>query len=158
MIREMAAPLPLQTGVPARSQGARAASLGVVAMALALLPGNAVTQRVLWVDDSPDRNQQEITALRQLGFAVHTAVSNEQAAERLRAGRYAVLISDMRRKGEEGLAGLRLPTEVTTDRNRLPPVVYYVSKVESPRTAEGYPVTSRPRELLATVLDVVSLR
>jgi hypothetical protein len=36
--------------------------------------------------------------------------------------------------------------------------VYYVSKVEAPRTAEGYPVTSRPRELLATVLDLVSLR
>jgi len=132
--------------------------LGVVALALALLPGTAATQRVLWVDDHPDRNQKEIAVLRQMGFAVHTAVSNEQAAERLRAGRYAVLISDMFRQVEEDNAGLRLPREVTDDRNRLPPVVYYVSKVDAPRTAEGYPVTSHPRELFAMVRDLVAAR
>lgn len=148
----------LLTRAPVPSRSTRGViSLSVLALALALLPGTAVTQRVLWVDDHPDQNQREIAVLRQMGFAVHTALSNEQAAERLRNGRYAVLISDMFRPAA-GYAGLRLPHEVTTDRNQLPPVVYYVSKVDAPRTAEGYPVTSRPRELFAIVRDLMATR
>lgn len=134
------------------------ALLGVCALALLLLPGMDSTRRVLWVDDQPDRNQREIAALRQMGMIVDTALSNEQAAERLRAGEYAVLISDMSRRVEAGNAGLRLPREAATDRNRLPPVVYYVSKVDSPRTSEGYPVTNRPLELFALVQDLVASR
>lgn len=134
------------------------ALLGVAALALLLLPGMADTRRVLWVDDQPDRNQREIAALRQMGIVVDTALTNEQAAERLRSSEYAVLISDMKRRVEAGNAGLRLPLEATSDRNRLPPVVYYVSKVDSPRTLEGYPVTSRPLELFALVQDLVASR
>lgn len=134
------------------------ALLGVIALALLLLPGVSSPRRVLWVDDQPDHNLREIAALRQMGIAVDTALSNEQAAERLRDGPYSVLISDMHRHVEAGNAGLRLPREVTSDRNRLPPVVYYVSKVDSPRTAEGYPVTSRPLELFALVQDLVAAR
>jgi DNA-binding winged helix-turn-helix (wHTH) protein/CheY-like chemotaxis protein len=134
------------------------ALLGVAALALLLLPGMADSRRVLWVDDQPDRNQREIATLRQMGIVVDTALSNEQAAQRLRSSEYAVLISDMKRRVEVGNAGLRLPLEAIPDRNRLPPVVYYVSKVDSPRTPEGYPVTSRPLELFALVQDLVGSR
>jgi len=145
--------------VPRVSRMVRGISLlGFAALALLLLPGMADTRRVLWVDDQPDRNQREIAALRRMGIVVDTALSNEQAAERLRSSEYAVLISDMKRRVEAGNAGLRLPLEASSDRNRLPPVVYYVSKVDAPRTPEGYPVTSRPLELFALVQDLVASR
>jgi hypothetical protein len=94
-----------------------------------------------------------------MGLNVDTALTNAQAAERLRARDYDLLISDIYRDNEEAHnAGLRLPREASPDRNRLPPVVYYVGKVAAPRTDEGYPVIGRQRELFSLVNDLVETR
>lgn len=112
--------------------------------------------RVLWVDDHPEGNREEIGALQQMGLFVETALSNLEAAERLRGRQYDLLISDIKRdQSESDLAGLDLPREAHPDRNRLPPVVYYVGTVISPRTADGYPVTNDPEQLLNLVSELV---
>ncbi len=108
--------------------------------------------QVLWVDDQPEGNRDEIRALHELGLGVVTAVSNAQAVELFRAHRYAMIISDIRRQAPEArTAGLELPAALRRIRADLPPVIYYVGYVAQPYTEEGQPVVSQAKELLQLV-------
>lgn len=137
-----------------------AASVGVLALLGVLVqsgPPSSRAARVLWVDDRPGNNQREIARLQSMGVRVETAGSNAEAAQRLQSRRYDLLISDIKRSSEAGLPGLSLPREALPDRNRLPPVVYYVRKVGAPRTADGYPVTDDPEHLVALVSELAGV-
>jgi DNA-binding winged helix-turn-helix (wHTH) protein/CheY-like chemotaxis protein len=115
--------------------------------------------RVLWVDDQPDGNLQEITTLEQAGLVVDTAISNAAAADQMRGREYDLLISDIRRPHpEHENSGLDLPRAVVPDRNRLPPIIYYAHRVTGPRTQDGYPVTNKASELFRLVSDVFRWR
>jgi DNA-binding winged helix-turn-helix (wHTH) protein len=115
--------------------------------------------RVLWVDDQPAGNQREITTLERAGLVVDVVTSNAAAADQMRGREYDLLISDIRRRApESGNAGLDLPRAVVPDRNRLPPLIYYLHKVTAPRTPDGYPVTDKPSELFRMVSDVFRWR
>jgi DNA-binding response OmpR family regulator len=111
---------------------------------------------VLWIDDHPDTNQAEREALEHAGLRVDTALSNAQAADRMRGREYDLVISDIGRDAPQAQrAGLNVPRELLPDRNRLPPLVYYVRKRESPSTEDGYPVLTRPSELFGVVSELL---
>jgi DNA-binding winged helix-turn-helix (wHTH) protein/CheY-like chemotaxis protein len=115
--------------------------------------------RVLWVDDQPTGNRREITTLEQAGLVVDTAISNAAAADQMRGREYDLIISDIRRPSPENEdSGLDLPRVVVPDRNRLPPIIYYLHRVTGPRTQDGYPVTNKPSELFHMVSDVFRWR
>jgi CheY-like chemotaxis protein len=111
---------------------------------------------ILWVDDHPEGNAFEVEAFERAGVAVDTARTN--AAARDLAGRrtYDLIITDIGRDAPEAqYAGLDLPRELLPDRNRLSPVVYYVTKVRSVRTIDGYPVVDRPSDLFRVVSELL---
>jgi DNA-binding winged helix-turn-helix (wHTH) protein/CheY-like chemotaxis protein len=112
--------------------------------------------RILWVDDRHDGNSREIARLQQMGYIVDTATSNAQAALQLQGREYDLVLSDIYREGGgSGYEGLQLPRALIADRNRLPPVIYYVGKVKGAKTEDGYPVTDDPDELMRLVSDVL---
>jgi hypothetical protein len=77
----------------------------------------------------------------------------------LQGREYDLVLSDLHREDDgPGLAGLKLPRELIADRNRLPPVIYYVGKVKGAKTDDGYPVTDDPDELMRMVSDVLVQR
>jgi CheY-like chemotaxis protein len=113
--------------------------------------------KLLWVDDHPELNDKEAEALKLAGVVVKRVKSNAEAAQEARGREYDVVISDIGRdSGAE--SGLDLPSSLVPDRNRVPPIVYYVRRVEALRTPDGYPVTNRPSELLDLVVDILDWR
>jgi DNA-binding response OmpR family regulator len=159
-------PLPLTTPTPRRFRWMLVGGVVAVTVAawwliapLRTAPSTRIVERpvrILWVDDRHEGNRAEMTRLQQMGFTVDTATSNAQAATQLQGREYDLVISDIQRDSSgSGLEGLQLPREVIADRNRLPPVIYYVGKVTGPKTADGYPVTDDPAELMRLVNDVL---
>jgi DNA-binding response OmpR family regulator len=112
--------------------------------------------KILWVDDHPERNAREIAALIQAGVVVDLAKSNSEAAEELRGREYDLLVSDIGRDDpQRPSGGLDLVKDLKVDRNRVPPLVYYVAVSTGPRTPDGYPVTTRASELFGEVSSVL---
>ena len=68
---------------------------------------SAETTRILIVDDDPGQRSLLNSFLRSQGFETATADSGERALEMLRAGNYAMMISDVRMPGLSGLETLR---------------------------------------------------
>lgn len=115
--------------------------------------------KLLWVDDHPESNQFEIEAFSHAGLVVDTAISNADAAERVRGREYDLVISDIGRDAPEAQrAGLDLPRVLVPDRNRLPPIIYYVRRRSADRTYDGYPVIDRPSELFRMTSELLSAR
>jgi CheY-like chemotaxis protein len=112
--------------------------------------------KILWVDDEPEGNRPEIEALQHAGLVVDIVRSNHEASQRVAGREYDLVLSDIGRKGQENpTAGLLLPKELMIDRNRVPPIIYYVGEVRGDRTPEGYPVTNLPTELFRLIRDVL---
>jgi Response regulator containing CheY-like receiver, AAA-type ATPase, and DNA-binding domains len=63
--------------------------------------------RILIVDDDPGQRSLLTSFLQTQGFETDTADSGEKALEKLRAGRYDMMISDVRMPGLSGLETLR---------------------------------------------------
>ena len=53
---------------------------------------------ILWVDDRPQNNTYERQAFETIGLEITTALSTQEAFDRLARNQYAVIISDMGRK------------------------------------------------------------
>jgi DNA-binding NtrC family response regulator len=66
------------------------------------------TLRILIVDDDPGQRSLLDSFLRSQGFETVTADSGERALERLRSGKFSMMISDVRMPGLTGLETLRL--------------------------------------------------
>jgi hypothetical protein len=102
---------------------------------------------ILWVDDDPVGNRNEIEALRGAGVHIDTATTNNEAEMLARKRSYDTVISDIARvTPEEPLAGLQLPHLLKSIQPDLR-YVYYVRKVDTPTTRDGYPIVNRPSEL-----------
>jgi CheY-like chemotaxis protein len=68
---------------------------------------------ILWVDDHPENNASIIAALQALGITVVTALSTEEALEKLGAADFALVITDLGRREagtQRDMAGLELLT------------------------------------------------
>ncbi|MGH3621005.1 MAG: response regulator, partial [Sciscionella sp.] len=110
---------------------------------------------VLWVDDHPENNAIQIDRLGRNGVMVDTALSTEEAAEKLRERRYQSIISDMGRF-EHGRsvsdAGVQLVEQVRRYDQDTPVLIYASSRAVQtygPRAkaAGANLVTSSPLEL-----------
>jgi CheY-like chemotaxis protein len=111
--------------------------------------------RVLWLDDHPEHNEDELNILSKLGVIVDIARTDRDAEDRLNSAVYDVVLSDMQR-GEDGSAGKRfLP--VIQKAILSPKIIFYVgSQQEQPPGSFG--LTSRPDELLDLILDGLERR
>ena len=117
------------------------------------LKAAAGSARIMWVDDNPENNRAVIALLRNLGHRIDVAHSNHDAVRYYSLAAYDLIISDISRSGpgESGNAGLMLPERLEAVRGGLPPLIYYVGRVDAPLTPDGQPVVNRPRELLRLI-------
>ena len=111
--------------------------------------------RLLWIDDVPANNVNEIRLLNRLRITIDLAASDIEARGCLATAVYDLVISDIRR-GSDGEAGKKFLPEVT--RAMLePPVIFYVgSDRDVPQGAFG--LTTRPDTLLRLILDALERR
>lgn len=115
------------------------------------------SSRILWVDDDPNSNSREISALRELGHIVDEVTSNNNAMRYFSLRSYNVIISDInRKKPESGTSGLELPALLKAVKGSVPPIIYYVHVVDEPLTKDGYPVVNYPTDLFKLLNLVIN--
>lgn len=108
--------------------------------------------RVLWIDDVPTNNSNEIRLLNRLGVSIDLATNDTEAQRMLAQSVYDFVISDMKR-GTDAEAGMNFLPQVT--RAMLePPLIFYVGQDRDvPRGAFG--LTTRPDALLHLIMDAL---
>ncbi|MER5714684.1 hypothetical protein [Streptomyces sp. NPDC002132] len=115
---------------------------------------------VIWVDDNPINNVNEVQALRAAGLGVDVATSNAEAAALARYRLYDAAISDIKRSPpEDQNAGLALEKSLKSVGDRRSsniPIIYYVGSAQQAETAGGWPVTDSPEDLLRVLIQVLS--
>jgi CheY-like chemotaxis protein len=114
--------------------------------------------KILWVDDRPDNNIHERSALEGAGFAVHTARSTDEAEQRIAKDRFDVIISDMGRP-EGAQAGYDLLERLRAAGNTTPYIIYASSgapehRAEAKRRG-ALDCTNDPAELLELVTSAI---
>jgi hypothetical protein len=108
---------------------------------------------ILWRDNDAQNNSKERQKLEDLGYKVDSVTSNEEAIKKIENNTYAVLISNMYRRGNE-----EDPRELTTslERFRVPPkVIYYTGKKPGQIPREAFGVAVVPEELFDLVSRAV---
>ena len=109
--------------------------------------------QILWVDDAPDNNADEMATLKTLGIAVTTARDTTEALSKLKGKTYDAVISDMRRDDvpDEGLRFLRAMGE------KRPLTIFYVTELDPSRGAPpgSFAITNRPDNLVHYVMDAL---
>lgn len=120
--------------------------------------GRLQRARILWVDDSPENNFNEIKMLHQLRSDVETAKSTEEALALIGKNTYDIVLSDLRR-GEDAGAGLAMLATLRQSHPALP-VIFYVGEFAPERGVPpfAFGLTNRPDELLHLILDVLARR
>lgn len=113
---------------------------------------------VLWIDDSIQNTQYERKVLGMLNVRFDLALSSEQAQEFLKVNEYALIISDIGRKGRKN-EGLLFHKELV-QRGVKTPLVFYIGN-HSPK--HGVPpfafgITNLTSELFHLVMDVMERR
>ena len=117
-------------------------------------------QRVLWVDDRPEGNRHEATALAKLQIEIVTARSTDEAMRIVAADRegYSLVISDWERAGEPAQAGLRLLARLRQAGVRAPVIYYHgefgprrAGRAAQARAAGAFGEAVLPAELMALV-------
>lgn len=109
---------PVGRAAPAAGGAARSPALAPAGTAVP--PAN--TQRILWVDDHPRNNSFLIASLEERGVRVDTALSTDEALQRLARQPYDIVVSDMQRP-ESDKAGIDLARQL---QGRSPPVPVYI--------------------------------
>jgi CheY-like chemotaxis protein len=107
---------------------------------------------LLWIDDEPEGNKEEVAVFEQLGIEVIEALNVADAEKHLRR-RLDLILSDIERPGESGLVVLQRLRELTL---KLP-VIFYVTKLDESKGCPpgAFGITNRVDELMHLVLDVV---
>jgi len=77
---------------------------------------------VLWVDDHPENNAYEARVLKDSGVKIDEASSTSEALDKLKRGRYDLIITDMSRERKDD--GITLIDEVRKIDERLPVVIF----------------------------------
>ncbi len=114
--------------------------------------------KILWVDDVPENNFNEIKMLHQLRADVETAHGTDEALDRLGKQAFDIILSDLKR-GDDAAAGLKMLDRLKDSHPTLP-VVYYVGEFDPTRGVPplAFGLTNRPDELLHLILDVLERR
>lgn len=111
--------------------------------------------KVLWVDDHPDNNKQEIRALEQLGAKLTAARSTESAMTNFRTVVFDLVISDFARAGDRQ-AGYTLLHQMRRSTGPQPPYIIYSKETSQAMVAEAkgkgaFDQTNDPVRLLNAV-------
>lgn len=108
--------------------------------------------RILWVDDQPENNTQEVSLLATFGARIEQVTTNAEALRRLQSNGFDVVISDQEREGRRD-AGEAL-VQSTGGR---PWTILYIGDVDEnrPTPAHVFCVTDRPHQLVHFVLDAL---
>jgi CheY-like chemotaxis protein len=114
--------------------------------------------QVLWVDNRPSKDRYERWALENSGITVDLSTSTDDAQQKLRLGRYDVVVSDMARP-EDPRAGYALLSSMQKHRDSTPFVIYSSSNApehydEAIRMG-AIGSTARPEELVDMILRVL---
>lgn len=113
--------------------------------------------RILWVDDNPDGNINEIIALERLGFFVTKATRTESALRYLRSGLgFSLVVSDARRN-DDHTAGQKFLELIRADGDLLPTIIYTMGaqRIMIPLLASGATaVVETPEALVGHALRV----
>lgn len=117
--------------------------------------------KILWVDDRPENNVYERKALEAVGLTIRSALSTNEALEKIELEKYAAIISDMgRREGpREGYVLL----DSLRQRGNQTPLFFYASSnapEHKRETAEhgGQGCTNNAQELFQMVTQTVFQR
>lgn len=115
--------------------------------------------RIIWVDNRPEKNIYERKAFEAQGIEISIALNTDQALELIEDNKYAAIISDMGR--EEGPEeGYKLLEKVRDLGNKTPFFIYAGSrsvehrKMAKERGAQG--TTNRADELYRMVMSVIT--
>lgn len=111
--------------------------------------------KILWVDDVPENNFNEIKMLHQLRADVETAHGTDEALERLGKQPFDIILSDLKR-GDDAGAGLAMLNRLKDSHPALP-VIFYVGEFDPARGVPpfAFGLTNRPDGLLHLILDVL---
>lgn len=111
--------------------------------------------KILWVDDVPDNNFNEIKMLHQLRTDVTTARSTDEAVALMEKQTFDIVLSDLKR-GDDDLAGLTMLGRLKDSHPGLP-VIFYVGEYDPARGTPpfAFGLTNRPDEMLHLVLDIL---
>jgi CheY-like chemotaxis protein len=112
---------------------------------------------LLWVDDHPENNVEEMLVFIDLGFNVVAVPSTEAAMTILQRGVVDLVLSDMDRDGDSA-AGLQLATQMKALSSPIPIMIYRAQQDElSARalSAGARDVVTTPRDLFAAVASAL---
>jgi len=110
--------------------------------------------RILWVDDQPLGNVAEMELLRSLCVSIDLAMSSDDARDRLNAGVYDLVLSDMTRDGSR--SGEALIPDVQSSPLK-PPIIFYV-RAEMSKPEGAFGLTQAPDKLFELILDALEER
>jgi CheY-like chemotaxis protein len=111
--------------------------------------------RILLVNDVPREMKHVVSVLESLKLSVTTTTSTEHALAELDSPTFDVVISDMRRNGDDG-AGLALLQRMRDSRIKTP-VIFTPGRYQPERGVPvgAFGITNRVDELLNLVFDVL---
>jgi len=109
--------------------------------------------RLLWIDDRPDNNRNEIRLFEEAGARVDTRLTSAAAEAAIMQVTFDLIISDIDREGT-AKEGLRFATHLAQVRNS-PPLIFYVAHALRPAPVSAFGITDRPDELVHLVLDTL---
>jgi|APTNR8051073442_1049403.scaffolds.fasta_scaffold00076_85 CheY-like chemotaxis protein len=121
--------------------------------------GRLQRAQILWVDDNPENNFNEIKMLHQLRSDVETAKSTEEGLKLIAEKKtFDIVLSDLKR-GDDATAGLTMLAKLRESHPTLP-VVFYVGEFDAGRGVPpfAFGLTNRPDELLHLILDILARR
>ncbi|HJR46325.1 MAG TPA: response regulator [Actinomycetota bacterium] len=119
-------------------------------------------KKVLVVDDDLALRRSVIRILQKAGFSCHGAVSNQEARAMLVAERYAVVITDMRMWGEDGLELMRHISDEYPETFTIMMTGFVEPRlIEQVSQSGGYALVQKPfgpHELVAKVEEALEQR
>lgn len=146
------------TGLPAVPPPDHARLVAAARNATSAASAAPARPKILWVDDKPDNNLLERRAMEAAGFSIDTALSTDEAAKRVAAERFDVVISDMGRP-EGADAGYTLLQELRASNVTVPYIIYSSSATPQQRTEAkrrgALDCTNDPNELLELVTRAI---
>lgn len=105
-------------------------------------------RRVLWVDDHPEHNREELRVMELLGFDVEVARTTAEGVRRNRISLFDAVITDMDREGEPS-AGLDLARQLRHHGFAGPIFVYLMNfDPRLGKAPEVTEITNRPDDLV----------
>jgi CheY-like chemotaxis protein len=143
----------LETAAEAHQKQISSIDLGKASRRLSSQQALLRGARLLWIDDRPDNNRNEIKLFEDGGARVDTRVTSAEAEAAILQVTFDLIVSDIDREGS-ATEGLRFADELFQHRNS-PPLIFYVGRASKPVPTSAFGIADRPDELVHLVLDAL---